>query len=941
MASARKLQIEVDRTLKKIEEGLLGFDEMYEHVQAADGPAKQRLEGELKSEIKKLQKLRDQVKTWASGPDIKNKQPLVDARENIERRMEAFKLVEREMKTKAYSKEGLARTQAMSEEERKRMRAREWVQDAVSRLGDEIDEMEKEVETIAESGKGSKKERETEAHLEGVIKTHKLHQDKLEALTRLLDIGDVKTEDVDGIQEDVNYYISQARRPDDSSFEADFGIYDAFDLSEEGLEENGEEEEEGGGGGEGSATLKAAKTAAIAAAALASGTVTATTVSSGILSSSATTSGGVGVPSTAGVLPSQQGQGLNVKVTPLSALPTTATTTSGISSLATTPSSIAGSTLASAPVKASAKPPIAMSSITGQTSPLPPSSPSHSQSSNTSGSGQRGGGITVDPKAVTSSVGGLGGVASTSPVTSSNSGTRSGGSSFSGPSTSLPSSSSGSTSTSSNTLVPGKTAPIGVSLSQSTLPPTAGIGGGGGTVSSTTAVVPGSKSGISAINTSITSATSQPTLPSSARLQSSISTTTQVLGASSISSTAASNLGVGVQSIQGIQGQQSMTASNTSLQLRQPSIPSSNIPSNTGTVGISTSTRPTSSTSSSSSSSSSSTSSLAAASDTSTLATLLRTGSGGKETHSSNPPVSGSIGVGAGNQQMPASASNTTSSNSGGGVLVGGGSLGNATTQPISRINVNMGGNSSGQGGNMIGSGQVTPNASTVASPSNSSSTSSVAAASSRPSGRVGLTGTSSTSSSSSSSSSTSSQKQDSFIAALTRASRSASLTLPEPVLPNPWTSQTMAQLRFSASILSSSLQHLPEGVDERPKVHTVRQLNPTPHPSFPASPDYRLLDSPAAYERLSQDTLFFIFYHCQGGFQQYLAGRELKNRNTGWRFHKPHRTWFKTQTLTTEDPHDPPETGTNSTLYFDFDQEWAMINTTLVPPSNEFEHDE
>jgi CCR4-NOT transcription complex subunit 3 len=255
-----------------------------------------------------------------------------------------------------------------------------------------------------------------------------------------------------------------------------------------------------------------------------------------------------------------------------------------------------------------------------------------------------------------------------------------------------------------------------------------------------------------------------------------------------------------------------------------------------------------------------------------------------------------------------------------------------------------VGGNLSGQGGNMLSSGQVTPNANapTVASPSNASSTLSVAAASARPGGRVGVTGASSTpasTSSSSSSSTSSSQKQDSFVAALSRASRSASLTLPEPVLPNPWISQTMAQLRFSASILSASLQHLPEGVDERPKVHTVRQLNPTPHPSFPASPDYRLLDSPASYERLSQDTLFFIFYHCQGGFQQYLAGRELKNRNSGWRFHKPHRTWFKT--TSTEDPHDPPETSTNSTLYFDFDQEWAMINTTLVPPSNEFEHDE
>jgi CCR4-NOT transcription complex subunit 3 len=186
--------------------------------------------------------------------------------------MEAFKLVEREMKTKAYSKEGLARTQAMSEEERKRMKAREWVQDAVSRLGDEIEEMEKEVETIAESGKGTKKEREIETHLENVIKTHKLHQDKLEALTRLLDNGDVKPEDVDGIQEDVNYYISQARRPDDSTFEADFGIYDSFELLAEEAAEDHPEDDEDEAAVLARASAAAAKSALVAAAAATSTT---------------------------------------------------------------------------------------------------------------------------------------------------------------------------------------------------------------------------------------------------------------------------------------------------------------------------------------------------------------------------------------------------------------------------------------------------------------------------------------------------------------------------------------------------------------------------------------------------------------------------------------------------------------------------------------------
>jgi hypothetical protein len=35
---------------------------------------------DLKKEIKKLQRFRDQVKTWASSSEVKNKQPLLDAR---------------------------------------------------------------------------------------------------------------------------------------------------------------------------------------------------------------------------------------------------------------------------------------------------------------------------------------------------------------------------------------------------------------------------------------------------------------------------------------------------------------------------------------------------------------------------------------------------------------------------------------------------------------------------------------------------------------------------------------------------------------------------------------------------------------------------------------------------------------------------------------------
>jgi CCR4-NOT transcription complex subunit 3 len=71
------------------------------------------------AEIKKLQRFRDQIKAWAAGAEVKDTAPLLESRKNIERRMEAFKVVERETKTKAYSKEGLLRDEKLTPEERK------------------------------------------------------------------------------------------------------------------------------------------------------------------------------------------------------------------------------------------------------------------------------------------------------------------------------------------------------------------------------------------------------------------------------------------------------------------------------------------------------------------------------------------------------------------------------------------------------------------------------------------------------------------------------------------------------------------------------------------------------------------------------------------------------------------------------------------------------
>lgn len=83
--AARKLQQEVDKCFKKVAEGVTEFEAIYDKIELSSNPAqKEKLEDNLKREIKKLQRLRDQIKTWAASNDIKDKAPLLEHRKLIE-----------------------------------------------------------------------------------------------------------------------------------------------------------------------------------------------------------------------------------------------------------------------------------------------------------------------------------------------------------------------------------------------------------------------------------------------------------------------------------------------------------------------------------------------------------------------------------------------------------------------------------------------------------------------------------------------------------------------------------------------------------------------------------------------------------------------------------------------------------------------------------------
>lgn len=83
--AARKVQQEIDKCFKKVAEGIQAFETIYDKIQqSTNASQKEKLEDALKREIKKLQRHRDQIKSWAAGNEVKDKKPLMEQRKAIE-----------------------------------------------------------------------------------------------------------------------------------------------------------------------------------------------------------------------------------------------------------------------------------------------------------------------------------------------------------------------------------------------------------------------------------------------------------------------------------------------------------------------------------------------------------------------------------------------------------------------------------------------------------------------------------------------------------------------------------------------------------------------------------------------------------------------------------------------------------------------------------------
>lgn len=243
MGASRKLQGEIDRVLKKVQEGVDVFDSIWNKVYDTDNAnQKEKFEADLKKEIKKLQRYRDQIKTWIQSSEIKDKkvsasyeQALLDARKLIEREMERFKICEKETKTKAFSKEGLGQQPKTDPKEKAKSETRDWLNTVVGELESQIDSFEAEIEGLSVKKGKTRPPRLT--HLETSIARHKAHIMKLELILRLLDNDELSPEQVNDVKDFLDDYVERNQEDFEEFSDVD-DLYNSLPLDKvESLED--------------------------------------------------------------------------------------------------------------------------------------------------------------------------------------------------------------------------------------------------------------------------------------------------------------------------------------------------------------------------------------------------------------------------------------------------------------------------------------------------------------------------------------------------------------------------------------------------------------------------------------------------------------------------------------------------------------------------------
>lgn len=117
---------------------------------------------------------------------------------------------------------------------------------------------------------------------------------------------------------------------------------------------------------------------------------------------------------------------------------------------------------------------------------------------------------------------------------------------------------------------------------------------------------------------------------------------------------------------------------------------------------------------------------------------------------------------------------------------------------------------------------------------------------------------------------------------------------------------------------MEAAYYHLPTPSDSE-RLRTYLQRQPVQTPLHYPQQQLPHSDTVEFFQRLSPETLFFVFYYMEGTKAQYLAAKALKKQS--WRFHTKYMMWFQRH----EEPkiiNEEFEQGTY--IYFDYEK-WGQ----------------
>ena len=150
--------------------------------------------------------------------------------------MESFKAVEKEMKTKAFSKEGLSQNTKQDPREKERDDLCDYLNEKLEEINQVLtEELEAEAASLQVTMKKKQKNNanaERLAEIETVQDRYKWHEGRIQLLLRSLQNGNVENQQVLDIKSDIEEVVKDGKEPD---FDGDAyeGIYDDLNLDSE------------------------------------------------------------------------------------------------------------------------------------------------------------------------------------------------------------------------------------------------------------------------------------------------------------------------------------------------------------------------------------------------------------------------------------------------------------------------------------------------------------------------------------------------------------------------------------------------------------------------------------------------------------------------------------------------------------------------------------